>query len=94
VAVVAVIVWLMVWCCLRRRRTKRANEEEAAAERKQAEIEKARNEEEIRKEAIRPMADSNPKYEIDGKGGRGEMDPGIVNELEGSGLPELGGSRR
>ena len=93
-AVVAAIVGLLVWCCLRRRRMKRTNEKEAAAERKQAEIEKARNEEEIRNEAIQPMADSNLKYEIDGKGSRGEMDPGIVNELEGSGLPELEGSRR
>jgi hypothetical protein len=40
------------------------------------------------------MVDSNPKYEIDGRGGRGEMDTGIVIELEGSDVPELEGSRR
>ena len=90
---VVLLVGALVWLCLGRRRAKKANEGKAEADRKQIELEKAKNEEEIKQEAIQPMVDSNPKYEIDGKGGRGEMDTGILNELEGSRVPEMEGSR-
>lgn len=91
---VAALVGLFVWFCLRRRKTRRAEAEKAEANRKEIELENARKAEEVKREALQPMVDSNPKYEIDGKGGHGEMDTGLVNELEGSGVPELEGSRR
>lgn len=90
----AAVVGMLVYFCFERKRVERANELKAEADRKEAELEKARNEEEIRKEAIQPMVDSNSKYEIDRKGGRGELDPGVVNELEGGGVPEIEHSRR
>lgn len=94
VVVVAAIAGLVVWCCMRKNKRWRARQEKAAADRKEIELENARKNEEMKKEAFQPMVDSNPKYEIDGKGGRGELDTGIVNELEGSGVPEMEGSIR
>ena len=94
VIVVAAISELCLWLCLRRNKKRRVNREKAAVEQNQRELEKVRKEEERRREEVWPMVDSNPRYEIEGKGGRGEMDAGLVNELEGSGIPALEELRR
>jgi hypothetical protein len=94
VVVVLGTVWGLLWSWRRRMGVLTERREKIESEKNERELEKARSEEEVRKEALQPMADSRMRYEIDGRGGQGEMGEGLVNELEGSAVPELEGSRR
>jgi hypothetical protein len=90
VVVAAILIGLGAWWWLKKKREQKERKAVREMEKRKLELEKERREEQDREEVMNPMMDGVQRHEImTDVGGRAELDPGIVNELEGSGVPEL-----